>query len=117
VTNYRRLSKTLCGSVAPPGILGDAKNPIPTMNSHLIIAALGMIAWYLITPPSMPNGQLDSGAPLGRWDRQQSFSSSDECKNGRERLLNLQAGPGTSAWEMAEMKRAISAASPHASSA
>ena len=55
----------------------------------------------------MPNGQLDLGAPLGRWDRQQSFTSSDECKNGRERLLNLQAGPGTTARELAEMRRVV----------
>jgi hypothetical protein len=78
-----------------------------TINSHVVAAALAVVAWYLITPPSMPNGQLDLGAPLGRWDRQQSFTSSDECKNGRERLLNLQAAPGTAARELAEMRTAV----------
>jgi hypothetical protein len=80
-----------------------------TTNSHAVAAGLVLVAWYLITPPLMPNGQLDLGAPFGRWDRQQSFTSSDECKNGREHLLNLQAGPSTAARELAEMRRAVSA--------
>ena len=77
-----------------------------TMKSHHAIA-LALIGWYLITPPSLPNGSLDLEAPLGRWDRQQLFASSDECKNGRERLLNLQAGPGTPPQQMAEMRRSV----------
>jgi hypothetical protein len=77
------------------------------MNSHAVAAVSALIAWYLITPPSIRNGQLDMGAPLWRWDRQQSFTSSDECKSGRERLLNLQAGPQTTAPELEEMKRTV----------
>jgi hypothetical protein len=55
----------------------------------------------------MPNGQLDLEAPLGRWDRQESFTSADDCKDGRERLLHLPAAPGTAARELAEMRRAV----------
>jgi hypothetical protein len=75
------------------------------MDSHAT-AALALVAWYLITPPSMPNGQPDLGAPFGRWDRQQSFNSADECRNGRENLLKMEAAPGA-ARALKEMKRTV----------
>ncbi len=70
-------------------------------------AALALVGWYLITPPSLPNGRLDESAPMGRWDRQESYASSDECKNGRNRLFNLEPGSGTTPQELAEMRQVV----------
>ena len=68
---------------------------------------LALLGWCLITPPSRPNGSFDEGAPLGLWDRQESYASSDECKNGRNRLLELEAASGTTQRDLAEMKQTI----------
>ena len=70
-------------------------------------AALALVGWYLVTPPSLPNGRLDESAPIGSWDRQESYASSDECKNGRTRLLNLGPASGTTPQELAEMRQAV----------
>ena len=50
-------------------------------------AALVLLGWYLMVPPSTDGGKsFDVRAPLSRWSDMDSFDTARECKNalGRE---------------------------------
>jgi hypothetical protein len=49
-------------------------------------AALALVGWYLMTPP--PKGrEIDSTAPLSKWEAGAAFNSPDECNKARGELL------------------------------
>jgi hypothetical protein len=43
-------------------------------------AALALVGWYLITPPSGPAGKPDFSAPLSEWGQMATFDSAAACK-------------------------------------
>ena len=57
------------------------------------VAALALVSWYLMTPPSMRDRPLeepsipDLSAPLAQWTIVFSYDSSLDCESGRGLLM------------------------------
>jgi len=57
-------------------------------------AALALVGWYLMTPPTdyvthLPNGSPNLDAPFSYWRNEGSFDSAKECKVGLENNIEF----------------------------
>ncbi|MGA2408900.1 MAG: hypothetical protein ABSG46_00725 [Candidatus Binataceae bacterium] len=61
-------------------------------GSAAILAAV-LAGWYLIAPPAIGGdlNQLDTGAPIQRWQIIHSFGSASECEQNLTALRNFSA--------------------------
>jgi hypothetical protein len=44
-------------------------------------AALAIVAWYLMIPPTGADNKIDAHAPLSQWKKGVSFNSEKECND------------------------------------
>ena len=49
-------------------------------------AAVAMLAWYLLVPPSIETGTKPN-APLKNWSIQKTFNTASECEDERKLLI------------------------------
>jgi hypothetical protein len=54
-------------------------------------AALALVGWYLIGPLPKPDGTLDRGAPMSKWEWIESFDSLRDCKKYKHLVTDLQS--------------------------
>lgn len=52
----------------------------------LQLAAPALVAWLLLTPPYVKNGDFDSNAPLAKWTEAAEFGSQAECESYRHHV-------------------------------
>jgi hypothetical protein len=57
----------------------------------LHLGGLGLVVWYLMTPPAAGRAGIDTQAPLEQWGRMAAYESVDACQNAmRERRTALE---------------------------
>jgi len=47
-------------------------------------AALALVGWYLMMPPSTSSGRIQKDAPLSRWYIFTTFETKKECEKARQ---------------------------------
>ena len=50
-------------------------------------AALALVGWYLMMPPFTERHEINTDAPLTKWERLDSYSSAGDCAADRSILL------------------------------
>ena len=66
-------------------------------------AALALVGWYLMVPPSM-GGKLDIKAPLSGWIDQGAFDRADDCESARANGAMSKGAPGISDQEIKSLR-------------
>ncbi|HEY6420007.1 MAG TPA: hypothetical protein VIX59_13470 [Candidatus Binataceae bacterium] len=54
-------------------------------------AALVLVGWYLMMPPTTPSGKPNPGASLSQWTQADDFDTADACHKDREHRLAVAA--------------------------
>ena len=56
-------------------------------------AALVLVGWYLVTPPSTLPRNVSYKAPLRKWHIVRSFDTADDCEDSRSTEISTEAEP------------------------
>jgi hypothetical protein len=81
-------------------------------------AALALIGWYLMVPPTKDANQIDPSVPLPNWVVLRAFDTADACNQAQDQLryrvsgLNLQIPVASAASEAAEFSQCIASDDP-----
>ncbi len=60
---------------------------ITARRSAVHVAALSLVAWYLMVPPKVPGtGQINPSAPRSQWIIRRTFPREEGCLTARDRL-------------------------------
>ena len=52
-------------------------------------AALALVGWYLMIPPSLGGFQYDLTAPISKWQQDSSYDSADNCEEHRMKVFDM----------------------------
>jgi hypothetical protein len=68
-------------------------------------AALALVGWYLLVPPSMNgSGNLNAKAPLAQWINEGAFDRADDCESARANGAMATAGGATSEQQIKSLR-------------
>jgi hypothetical protein len=76
-------------------------------------AALALVGWYLMVPPTKDANQIDPSVPLPKWVALRAFDTVDACNEAQDQLryrvsrLNLQVPVASAASAAAEFSQCI----------
>jgi hypothetical protein len=56
-------------------------------------AALALVGWYLMTPPSLQNQQPDTKAAMSWWVRSETFRTKSDCQNQLDKFRAANRDP------------------------
>ena len=81
-------------------------------------AALVLVGWYLMVPPTGDANRVDPSVPLPKWAVLRAFDTADACNEAQDQLryrtsrLNLQIPVASAASEAAEFSQCIASDDP-----
>jgi hypothetical protein len=81
-------------------------------------AALALVGWYLMVPPTKDANQIDPSVPLPKWVVLRAFDTAAACNDAQDQLryqvsrLNLQIPVASAASEAAEFSQCIASDDP-----
>jgi hypothetical protein len=81
-------------------------------------AALALVGWYLMVPPTEDANHVDPSVPLPKWVVLRAFDTAAACDEAQDRLryrvsrLNLQIPVASAASEAAEFSQCIASDEP-----
>ena len=81
-------------------------------------AALALVGWYLMVPPTEDANRVDPSVPLPKWVVLRAFDTADACNEAQDRpryrtsRLNLQIPVASAASEAVEFSQCIASDDP-----
>jgi len=81
-------------------------------------AALALVGWYLMVPPTVDANHIDPSVPLPKWVVLRAFDTAAACNDAQDQLryrvsrLNLQIAADAAASEAAEFSQCIASDDP-----